>query len=512
MATYSTPGVYVSEAALTSLTPTISGATAAMFFGTAARGATAAPAVINDWPTYKNLFGDLDNAYDLGYAVYHYFANGGRSCYVNRVVGAGSVSAFKTAVPFYPNGIGNASISFCTATADNPGAWGNAVTLVFTAGNLIASSSNKPTFNLSVQVNGVEVEKWLELSPDVNSNRYFVTTLNLYSNFVTISNPTSFTSSSSPASAGVVYASTPVALAGGTDVAVGQSDFTTAFNNMDYINGNLLLNCVGNTTPATISALVAKASTRGDSFVIIDPSLTDTQFAQTQTTAANFAGTGTPGYCAAYAPSLLMVDPAKTGPSAIRNTYPGGAVAGLFIRSELERTVAKAPAGYQADVRGAIATAYPITDNQIGTLYTSTPAVNSFRTVNGAGLTVYGTRTFEPVKPDRYIPVRRTLNYLKQSLKDLTQFAVFEPNDQNLWNRINNTTGSFLTNFWRTGALKGDTAANAFFVVCDSTNNTPTTVDQGIVNVSVGVALEYPAEYIQITLSQWTGGSNAVES
>ena len=45
-----------------------------------------------------------------------------------------------------------------------------------------------------------------------------------------------------------------------------------------------------------------------------------------------------------------------------------------------------------------------------------------------------------------------------------------------------------------------------------STNNTAATIDQGIVNVTVGVALSYPAEFIVINLSQWTGGSNAVES
>jgi len=49
-------------------------------------------------------------------------------------------------------------------------------------------------------------------------------------------------------------------------------------------------------------------------------------------------------------------------------------------------------------------------------------------------------------------------------------------------------------------------------VVCNTTNNTTTSIDQGIVNVEVGVALQYPAEFIVINLSQWTGGSNAVES
>lgn len=509
MPVYTTPGTYVNDATLTSLTPATPGVTTAVFFGTAARGPVT-PTLISDWPTYKNIFGNLDNAYDLGYAVYHFFANGGRGCYVNRVVGAGSATATNAAVPFYPAGLGGASVSLCTATADSPGAWGNAITLVFTAGNATASSTVKPTFNLSILLSGVEVEKWLELSPDINSNRYFVTTLNTYSAFITITNPNAFVNSANSASAGVVYATAAAALAGGTDVAVAGTDYSAAVGNVDLITGTLLLNAVGQNSSAVVNALASKAASRGDSFVIVDPALTDTTFAQLQTTAANLTGVASGNYLAMYTPSLLMVDPAKTGPSAIRNTYPGGAIAGMYVRTDVARTVAKAPAGYSAVINGAIAPNVLLTDTQVGTLYTGTPAVNSFKSIRGAGTVSWGTRTFEKVNADRFINVRRTLNYLHFSLKDLTAFAVFEPNDINLWNSLTNRVGSFLTNFWQQGGLQGKRSGDAFFVVCDSTNNTPATIDQGQVNVQVGVALLYPAEYIIINLSQWTGGSNSV--
>ena len=114
MPTYSTPGVYVNEGTLASLTPSVTGGTAAVFFGAAARGRET-PTLITDWSSYKRIYGDLSNAYDLGYSVYHYFANGGRSCYVVRVVGtydtvagtADSVTpdaAAVTDIAYYPNG------------------------------------------------------------------------------------------------------------------------------------------------------------------------------------------------------------------------------------------------------------------------------------------------------------------------------------------------------------------------------------------------------------------------
>ena len=60
--------------------------------------------------------------------------------------------------------------------------------------------------------------------------------------------------------------------------------------------------------------------------------------------------------------------------------------------------------------------------------------------------------------------------------------------------------------------LKGATTSEAFYVVCNSTNNTAVTVDNGEVHIEVGVALQYPAEFIVINLSQWTGGSNSIET
>ena len=86
MPTYSRPGVYFNESTLSTLTTSgvdLSAGTSAVFFGEAERGPTAAT-LITDWASYKDRYGDLDNAYDLGYSVYHYFANGGRSCFCSR--------------------------------------------------------------------------------------------------------------------------------------------------------------------------------------------------------------------------------------------------------------------------------------------------------------------------------------------------------------------------------------------------------------------------------------------
>lgn len=531
MPTYSTPGVYVNEGALTSTAPTVIGGTAAVFFGTASRGPETAT-LVTDWSTFKTLYGDLSDEHDLGYSVYHYFANGGRSCYVIRIVGtydavggtAGSVTpdaAEYLDLPYYPNGGGEASAALFDIVAASNGSWGNSLSVQIEAlggtnaiddeGGAVTSGLEPTTadaygtFTVVVKLSGTEIERWPAVSLDANSSRYVASIINTYSKYITISG----VSTAAP-SAALEYYVTAVTLTGGTEGVAGPQDYADKVGAIDTLNGNLILNAVAQTSTTVINALVNKAVSRGDSFVIIDPDKTSADLSEIQSTASNFSGLG--GYAAHYAPALKMIDPAKSGPGAIRTTVPGGAIAGLIVRTDTQRSVAKAPAGYSADIRGALGMAITLSDSEIGTLYDGNPYVNSFKAIPGAGIVVYGARTLARTTSDKFIPVRRTLNYLKYSLKQLTEFAVFEPNDENLWARINLVVSGFLSEFYRSGGLKGNNASQAFFVICDATNNTATSIDQGIVNVEVGVALQYPAEFIVINLSQWSGGSNTAES
>lgn len=87
---------------------------------------------------------------------------------------------------------------------------------------------------------------------------------------------------------------------------------------------------------------------------------------------------------------------------------------------------------------------------------------------------------------DKYINVRRTLMYLKKNLINLTEFAVFENNDPNTWERVDNIISQFLRSFWLSNGLAGDTAEQAFYVICDATNNTQSSINAGVLNVQVG--------------------------
>jgi phage tail sheath protein FI len=527
MATYTNPGVYVSESTLVNNVQRANTAqSVAVFIGTAPRGPMT-PTLINSWSGFKALYGDITLDNELGYSVYHYFANGGRDAYIIRTLHtSGTAPLARSAssyIQYFPAGSGSsvgASVMF-TATAANPGAWGTGLTVTTSSSPAAPSNatSSYPTFNVSVKLNAVEVENWNEVSLNPANNRYLLDVVNTYSKYITVASPAgatvgwaikedvadifTFNAYSTPFGSTTISASVAT---NGTDVDV--ADYQAAITKVDAIQGSLLLNAPGQTNSSVVTSLLNTAEARGDSFVIIDPAASGTTFNGVTGAIASYPKSS---YGAVYYPQLVMADPTKTGPAAVRNTFPGGAVAGAYIRSEVARTVAKAPAGYDLDIRNALGLTGSFTESEAGSLY-DTHNVNLFKTIPGAGIVINGARTMSKATPAKYIPIRRSLNYLKQALKAETAFAVFEPNDERLWTRINMNVSSLLSEFWRSGGLKGANANQAFYIVCNSTNNTSTTINNGEVHVEVGVALQYPAEFIVINLSQWTGGSNTVST
>jgi hypothetical protein len=120
-----------------------------------------------------------------------------------------------------------------------------------------------------------------------------------------------------------------------------------------------------------------------------------------------------------------------------------------------------------------------------------------------------GGRTLNNSTGERYINVRRSMIYLKKELTDRSNFAVFENNDEQLWNQLRTALGNFLRSYWSQGGLRGNTPAEAFYVKCDASNNNATDILNGRVNIEIGVAVEYPAEFIVISIGQITGNASA---
>jgi phage tail sheath protein FI len=213
---------------------------------------------------------------------------------------------------------------------------------------------------------------------------------------------------------------------------------------------------------------------------------------------------------AIYYPWIQVSDPVTR---TIKAVPPSGHVAGIYARVDAQRGVFKAPAN--EPVLGALDLTALVSDRQQAPLNDDGTCVNCIRRLNG-NILVWGARTVgwsnaSPIAdaPFKYLSTRRTYNYIRLSLQQGTQWAVFEPNTQVLWGKIVRNVTSFLTKLWQSGGLFGATAAEAFYVKCDEETNPPENRQNGMVTTEVGVAITQPAEFVIFNLGVMTGDSSA---
>jgi hypothetical protein len=464
----------------------------AAFIGSSARGPVA-PKLVTSWSEYVSMYGGWGTDNTLALSVFLYFSNGGNSAYVNRVLKSGYANATRT----FKDRAGS-PIDTLQLDAANPGAWGNGI-------NVTIQNSPGVTgyFDLTVYYGGTAASNKVESFPNINMTstdaRYAVNVINSQSNYLLAVDKGSESTGATRNPSTV----TNQALASGADGdAPADTDIANAVTTFDTVANSLILNAPGVTSATAINTILAYADARTDVFVVIDPA--NTSVANQLTLAASYNPTSRG---AVYYPPITINDPTNSTPgTVIAAANPGGAVVGKYAATDKSRGVFKAPAGIGVRIAGAVSVP-SLTNANLDALNSAAAPVNAIKFVPGSGIVIMGARTLKPGYADMYVPVRRSLIYLEKALVDLTNFAVFEPNDTVLYRRITATVTSFLTSFWAEGGLRGATPQQAFFVLCDSTNNQIGTVEAGQVNIQVGVALQRPAEFVVINIGQFDGGA-----
>jgi uncharacterized protein len=209
------------------------------------------------------------------------------------------------------------------------------------------------------------------------------------------------------------------------------------------------------------------------------------------------------GVSTCYFPNIVVADALHPNlpPVAVS---PSGHMAGIWAQTDTLRGVHKAPAN--VPVAGAIDLTYRVTSAEQGDL--NSKGINCIRYFSTEGIVVWGARTLAEESSEwRYIPVRRLLIMIEQSIKRNTTWVVFEPNGKSTWNSVAIEASNFLHNVYRDGALMGATAEEAFFVKCDEETNPPESVDMGQLVTVIGVAPTKPAEFIIFKIGLNAGGA-----
>ena len=204
-------------------------------------------------------------------------------------------------------------------------------------------------------------------------------------------------------------------------------------------------------------------------------------------------------YAAVYWPWIRVADPLSNNRSY--TIPPLGHIAGIYARTDSTKNVGKSPGG---TVDGALNyligletnptqgdrdAVYPLRVN---------PLINTPQT----GMAVWGVRTISATSTWRYVSARRLFMFVEKSVYNSTQWIVFESNGPALWTQIKAQLNGFLGNLFQQGYFAGTSAAQAFFVICDSSNNTPDSINSGVVNITVGIAPNKPAEFVVFRFTQ----------
>lgn len=183
---------------------------------------------------------------------------------------------------------------------------------------------------------------------------------------------------------------------------------------------------------------------------------------------------------------------------------PSAAMAGIYTMVDHTRGVWKAPANVSLNYVDS--PAEDLDDDEQANLNApmTGKAINVIRMFRGEGVKVWGARTLDGNSLDwRYINVRRTLLFLEESVKNAARAYVFEPNDAGTWINMKSMIENFLRSVWKRGGLAGATPEDAYEVhVGLGDTMTADDILEGIMRITVLVAVTHPAEFIEITFQQ----------
>ena len=110
------------------------------------------------------------------------------------------------------------------------------------------------------------------------------------------------------------------------------------------------------------------------------------------------------------------------------------------------------------------------------------------------------------------VNIRRLFLYLEESIQEGIRWGLFEPNNLQLWQKLNRSITEFLLRVWRDGALFGATPKEAFYVRIDEALNPPSERALGRLTIEIGLKPSYPAEFIIVRIGIWQGGTAVSEA
>ena len=465
---YTSPGVYVeSVSSVVSVDDSLSTGIGG-FIGIAERGPKF-PVLISSWQEYIDTFArDMDSPFlansSLAFAVYGFFQNGGKRCYVQRAADDRTVQSSAT-VSYTPKDGGEA-ITLFTLKAIEGGAWGNKLSYVFE----LSQKDGISRLTIKYNENTVEFFKapFAGLASAIATSRFVVLTGSMGDEPMIGPNAELRIGSAFTGGADSYHPNLEYWKAGGM---VERLNYITVTDEVVAAN-------IGETLPELIAQ-------RKETVLIIcsDRGLLHGE------------ALGIPlERIIAYYPFVNVSDPLNSG--ALREVSPVGHVMGVFARIAQERGIWKAPAGTECTLKGVVSVAESVNVDEL-----RNERVNAIIYKPNYGVVIWGAVTQALNNDMAYVTDVLLDCYIKSAIDTALQPAVFEPNNSALWIRVKADIESILDTLWRAGGLAGSEASQAYYVKCDEELNPESVRDAGELRVEVGYARNRPAEFIIVKVA-----------
>lgn len=560
MAQYFSPGVYVEEYDNSPRPMEGVGTSVAGFVGFAEKGPTeGAPSIITSYREFVRQFGRPLSEFEYGEyrylapAVEQFFVNGGGSCYVSRVHALDAKAA-------------SAGMGILSVEAANAGKWGNKIQITlsnverrrmqmvgkngdtyvaknvdgFREGDLVVCGDeynriksivdNSVVFEQDFSADIVDtalipttqvylVETDISVRCGEEAENYRGVTFNTASpNYISFRMANSELVKITVTAGGQLGNPVEAILGEGTsdgmfmlgngqDGSIGKASAGTfigedngpgkrtgleAFVELSNVN---MLAVPGITIPEVIVAMVGQCENLKNRFAMIDMPKDSHKVKDL----LQYREMIDSSYAAMYHPWLQVFDRSA---NKVDFVPPSGAVAGIYARTDNTRGVHKAPANEVVFAAG-LSVKYTKEEQD----FLNPAGVNLIRELPGQGFRVWGARTASSNANFKYVNVRRLFIYVEESIKANTNWVVFEPNDESLWDRVGVTIRSFLDDMWRNGMLAGGVASEAYFVEIGPSTMSKDDIANGRLICNIGIAPSRPAEFVVFRVTQFTAGA-----
>jgi len=525
----------------------------AAIIGPTVKGPVEVPTVVTSYSQFKNTFGTTFSSgsgvytYFTSIAAYNYFANGGESLLVARVV-SGSYNSATAAVSGSST---SGSVVFETLSEgtimNNSGSETAGALASGSADNvrwqIVNSNTSSGTFDLLVRQGNdtanspTILETWTNLSLDPFSPNYVAKVIgdqsfnyassgtsyylevtgsypvnSRYLRVKSVVNPTPYYFDNSGVAKTAYTPYIPVNASGTFSGATGgimagaqyygtitdgnksqgipsgsYDNMINLLSNQDDYKFNVLLTpgLFNSLQTSQVTSIISNTQNRGDNIYVLDLVPYNSQVS----TVTNQAASRNTSYAASYWPWLQVLDP----DSGQQVWVPASTlVGGVYAFNDSVSEPWFAPAGINRGGLGNVIRAErKLAQSDRDTLYSN--KVNPIATFPGTGVVVYGQKTLQQKASalDR-VNVRRLLIALKSYISQVANNLVFEQNTIATRNSFLAQVNPYLESVQQRQGLY------AFKVVMDDSNNTPDVIDRNQMVGQIYIQPTKTAEFIYL--------------